>query len=182
MSRGNIQSTVRLEAKRQTELWIYSFADMYMILAVFFIAIAVIYAARAKHAVTTPAVPSAGRGLAALTAVVSIEFPSGSDTLGEKSIQDLQLLMPVMRSSKGMVDIEGYADGAPLGSGSDFSSNLHLSNARAVRVAEYLIKNGISARRVRTFSYGDGRQYRTGPDGIQTNRRVVLKVLPAEGG
>jgi len=181
--KSKIKATIRLEGKRQTELWIYSFADMYMILSVFFIAIAVVYAVKAKRPHTADSIPSAGRGPAAVNSVISVEFSSGSDRLTEKAEEDLRILLPVLKSSKGMIELEGYSDGRALQNpGGGFSSNLDLSNARAVRVGEWLMRNGVAARRLRTYSYGDSHLFKTGEGGIPTNRRVVLKMLPAEGG
>jgi outer membrane protein OmpA-like peptidoglycan-associated protein len=183
MKNKNQQSQVRLEAKRHTELWIYSLADMYMILTVFFIAIAAIYAARARNVSVSLTPPTAGRGPAAVTSLVSVEFETGSDQLSEKAIQDLQVLLPALRGSKGTIDIEGYADGKSLQtSKSKFSSNLDLSSSRAVRVAEWLIDKGVSARRVRVSSFGNSKLFKTGANGISTNRRVLLKLLPLEDG
>jgi len=183
MSTKKNNGQIRLEAKRHTELWIYSFADMYMILSVFFIAISVIYAAKAKNTVSNPTIPSAGRGPAAVTSMISLEFAVGSDELTEKATQNLKIILPVLKESKGAIEVEGYSDGKSIPSGKgEFSSNLALSNSRAVRVAEWLISHGVSARRLRTSSFGDSNLYRTGPGGIPTNRRVVLKVLPVEGG
>jgi outer membrane protein OmpA-like peptidoglycan-associated protein len=183
MSHQKNHAQIRLEAKRHTELWIYSFADMYMILSVFFIAISVIYAAKAKHSVVNSTIPTAGRGPAAVTSLLSIEFGLGTDELSEMAQKNLKLVLPALRESKGAIEIEGYADGKSMPrKKSKFSSNLALSNARAVRVAEWLIDQGVSARRVRTSAYGDSRLFQTGPHGIATNRRVVLKVLPVEGG
>jgi outer membrane protein OmpA-like peptidoglycan-associated protein len=169
MKNKNQQSQVRLEAKRHTELWIYSLADMYMILTVFFIAIAAIYAARARNVSVSLTPPTAGRGPAAVTSLVSVEFETGSDQLSEKAIQDLQVLLPALRGSKGTIDIEGYADGKS-------------SSSRAVRVAEWLIDKGVSARRVRVSSFGNSKLFKTGANGISTNRRVLLKLLPLEDG
>jgi outer membrane protein OmpA-like peptidoglycan-associated protein len=201
MKNADKRSQIRLESKRHTELWIYSFADMYMILAVFFIAIATLYAAKAKHASTMDITPSAGRGPAAVTSMVTVEFPNGSDSLNEKAENNLKLLLPTLVSSQGVIDVEGYADDEEVEKFADsedssvasshaedhdamagFSSNLDLSNSRAVRVAEWLMRNGVAPKRVRTYSYGDSHLFPTGQNGITTNRRVVLKMLPVEGG
>jgi outer membrane protein OmpA-like peptidoglycan-associated protein len=181
--KSNTKASIRIEGKRQTELWIYSFADMYMILSVFFISIAVVYALKAKHPKAAEVIPSAGRGPAAVNSLISVEFTSGSDRLTAKAEEDLRILLPVLKSSKGMIELEGYSDGRAVQKpGTGFTSNLDLSNARAVRVGEWLMRNGVVARRLRTYSYGDSYLFKTGEGGIPTNRRVVLKMLPADGG
>jgi outer membrane protein OmpA-like peptidoglycan-associated protein len=183
MIKKNNHSQIRLEAKRHTELWIYSFADMYMILSVFFIAVAVIFAAKAKNSSTSADIPSAGRGPTAVKTMIAIEFERGSNEITGKAEESLRTLLPALRSSKGAIELEGYADGKSVEMDSgEFSSTLDLSSARAVRVAEWLIENGVAARRLRTSSFGDSGLYETDDNGIRTNRRVVLKVLPVEGG
>lgn len=170
----------RLQAKRNVELWIYSFADMYMILSVFFIALSVIYAAKIKEQHAPVAIPSAGRGTASVVSELQLDFERGSAELGAETIENMTLLLPALKQVKGgFIDVEGYADGGALKKGSGFSSNMDLSNRRAVRVAEWLIRNGVSARHIRTFSYGDAHLWRASEVG--SNRRVVVKVAAAPG-
>ncbi len=177
MKKQHVHGKIKLETKRQQELWIYSFADMYMILSVFFISIAMIYAAKAKSASNQTA--SAGRGLASVESSLSLTFEPGSAAIAAESEESLSLLLPVIKASKALVDVEGYADGSGLRNKIEFSSNLDLSNARAVRVAEWLMKHGVPPRRLRTFSYGDGYQVRKTED-APTNRRVVVRLLASQ--
>lgn len=165
---------IKIQAKRNTELWIYSFADMYMILSVFFIALSVLYAAKAKEEIQNY-IPSAGRGPASVVTELQLNFPNGSAELSEPIIDEMRLVLPALRQVKnGFVEIEGYADRSPISSKSGFTSNLDLSTRRAVRVAEWLVKNGVPAHKIRTFSYGDGHQY--GLKEVETNRRVLIKL------
>jgi flagellar motor protein MotB len=174
MNKSRIKSESRIHAKRNVELWIYSFADMYMILSVFFIALSVIYAAKVKEK-HMQSLATAGRGLASVTSELQLEFANGSIDLDAKTIDDMSLLLPALKQVKeGFIEVEGYADDGPLKKSSPFSSNLDLSNRRAVRVAEWLIRNGVPARRVRTFSYGDAHLW--SKEQVPTNRRVLIKV------
>lgn len=172
------RSEIRLQSKRNVELWIYSFADMYMIMSVFFIALSVIYAAKIKEKhkpIIEEHVVSAGRGPASVVSDVQVRFEAASASLTPDAIQELKIFLPVLKSvKKGIVDIEGYADMAKLNPDSEFTSNLDLSTRRAVTVAEWLIKNGVSPAKVRTFAYGDSRIFSKSKVG--TNRRVVIKV------
>lgn len=183
MKTPQLTSKIKLEAKRQTELWIYSFADMYMILSVFFIALAVLYAAKVRQQKPErpPVVASAGRGPSAVTSSLAIYFPVGKDRILQDAESDLSVMLPVLQSSRGYIDIEGYADGSPLAEGSRFRSQLDLSNQRAVRVAEWLMKKGVDSSRIRTFSYGDSQIFKTDDEGTKSNRRVVIKISPMEG-
>jgi outer membrane protein OmpA-like peptidoglycan-associated protein len=176
MKKPNPQNKIRIHAKRNVELWIYSFADMYMILSVFFIALSVIYAAKVKQQVHSQQfIASAGRGPGSVLSELELEFDNGSADLSAKTLDEMTLLLPALKQVKdGFIEVEGYADNGGLKKSSAFSSNLDLSNRRAVRVAEWLIKNGVSARRVRTFSYGDAHTW--SKDVIASNRRVVIKV------
>jgi outer membrane protein OmpA-like peptidoglycan-associated protein len=178
---ASTRNKIRIQSKRNVELWIYSFADMYMILSVFFIALSVIYAAKVKEDHKNAQVASAGRGTASVSTELELEFSRGSAEIESSVAEDLALLLPAAKSlKKGFVEIEGYADSTPLKADSGFSSNLDLSNRRAVRVAEWLIKNGVAAGRIRTFSYGDGRTW--GPNEAPSNRRVVVKLASYGGG
>lgn len=174
------RNQIKLQSKRNVELWIYSFADMYLILAVFFIVISVVYANKVKAQHDTPpppvaALPTAGRGPATVKSDLHIEFAPSSTALSETARENLRLLLPAVKGMKtGVVEVEGYADGAPLGEGSGYSSNLDLSNQRAVKVAEWFINNGVPARNIRTFSYGDGHQWKKSQ--VSTNRRVLVKI------
>lgn len=183
MSRQKQQNLAKIQAKRNVELWIYSFADMYMILSVFFIAIAVVYAAKAKTvAPSEPQIPSMGRGPALAESVIAVDFNSGSAELTESTIESLNLMLPFLKGlKKGVIEIEGYADSTPLNRKSPFSSNLDLSNKRAVQVAEWLMNQGVSASRIRTFSYGGARTFRVDGKDVRTNRRVVIKVSGVGG-
>lgn len=180
MNSQESKNRVKIQAKRNVELWIYSFADMYMILSVFFIALSVIFAAKTKQEMKIVTAASANRGPAAVISDLSLEFETGSVELSEKSISEMQLMLPALKSVKnGFVEVEGYADNSPLRKSSPFSSNLDLSTRRAVRVSEWLIKNGVSARHLRTFSYGDAHLWTKTE--VPTNRRVIIK-LSAYGG
>lgn len=180
MTKTRQQNLIKLQSKRNVELWIYSFADMYMILSVFFIALAVLYAAQVKK--KSESVSTAGRGQSVITSSISVQFERGSAELTSSSIEELQLILPVMKNlKKGFVDIEGYSDSEPLAKDSPFSSNLDLSNRRAVKVSEWFIHQGVAAKRIRTFSYGDGHLFKVDGEKMPSNRRVLVKVA-SEGG
>lgn len=176
MSSTHQKNEIKIQSKRNVELWIYSFADMYMILSVFFIALSVIYAAKAKQKITEQQVPSAGRGPAAIESSISVSFPKGTADLSEETIENLNLFLPVLKSSpQAFVEVEGYADNAPLKKESEFTSNLDLSTKRAVRVSEWLMNHGVASQRLRTVSYGNSAVFKL-DENVSTNRRVVIKV------
>lgn len=175
--RAKDQTAIKLQSKRNVELWIYSFADMYMILSVFFIALSVIYAAKVKQSTTDNMLATAGRGPASVESMVALQFPGGSADLNENAIAELKLFLPVLKSApdSGSIVIEGYASSQETSKG--FTSHLDLSNRRAVSVAEWLAKNGVSMSNIQTFSFGDGKSRKkdTDPTGFD-HRRVVIKL------
>lgn len=176
MKSQRIRNEIKLQSKRNVELWIYSFADMYMILSVFFIALSVIFAAKmtAKHREELR-IATAGRGPSAVTSAAELTFESGKVEISEGSMKELELFLPAARAVPlAFIDVEGYADRARPGKDSGFSSNLDLSSQRGVKVAEWLIARGVPSARVRVFSYGDGHQWARSE--AESNRRVVVKL------
>lgn len=175
--KSKVQNAIKLQSKRTVELWIYSFADMYMILSVFFIALSVIYAAKVKQNSVENNTPSAGRGPASVESMISLQFPGGSSKLDESALAELNLFLPVLKSApkSGRIVIEGYSSNQESSKG--FSSRLDLSNKRAVTVAEWLSRNGIHMSNIQTFSFGDGkaRKKDSDPTGFD-QRRVVIKL------
>jgi outer membrane protein OmpA-like peptidoglycan-associated protein len=179
MSRTKNHREIKLQAKRNVELWIYSFADMYMILSVFFIAISVIYAQKIKekiNLVEKTQIATAGRGFASVTSDLQINFAEGTSQLTDDTKAELALFLPALKSLDGssFIEVEGYADSSRLKKSSTYSSNLDLSQKRAVTVSEWFVKNGVALSKIRTIAYGDGS---TWPQQIVgTNRRVVVKI------
>ncbi len=181
---------VRLEIKRSTELWLYSFADMYMIISVLFIATTALYARKVKEiskVVEKPthevklAAATAGRGPAAAALAIAIEFDPGSTELSTEAIEQLDTIMPLLSGIKsGVVDVEGYADSKGLPKDSEYSTNLELSSARAVKVAGWFLKKGVPESRVRTTGFGRAHKFATGEKGAMSDRRVVVKFYSME--
>lgn len=180
---------IRLEAKRAVELWIYSFADMYMILVFLFIAMSAVYLKRAEDAAkllkerpSGSNTLSAGRGPAVAHSTLSIEFKRGSSELSESAVENLGIMLPLVKNnSLVLLDIEGYADASPLLKTSPFTSNLDLSSKRAVSVAEWFLSRGLSPGRIRTYSYGNGQLF-SNNGGVKTDRRVLVKMYMKGGG
>lgn len=179
---------IKLEVKRSMELWLYSFADMYMIIAVLFIATTALYAkkskelsklAQAKPEMNTITV-SAGRGPATANVAIAIEFRPGSSEITSEAIEQLNLMYPLLSEVKsGVVDVEGYSDTRGLASESEYSSNLELSSERAVKVAQWFIDKGVPESRIRTTSFGRAHKFSTGEKGAMSDRRVVIKFYSA---
>jgi len=104
----------------------------------------------------------------------SIRFLHNSAKLTWKSRQRMELALPVLqRCSDLRLEIAGHTDVT----GTD-GLNSDISRARAERIYQYLLDNGIAARRLTVASYGDGRPAQANDTrfGRAMNRRVELVV------
>lgn len=188
---SQIKTQIKIASKRNVELWIYSFADMYMILSVFFITLSVLYAAKIKVQISHPPpkkqapsivhkIPSGGKGPTPIESLVHIHFPSGSYQLTEKSREELKLFLPVIHSAGyRTLFIEGHVKKEELDQDQNQRSPaayLELSQQRAVQVARWLLENGIQEDVIQTFSYGSGTSKGKGKEG------VFIKIAAPEEG
>lgn len=75
------------------------------------------------------------------------------------------------------IDVEGHTDS----SGTD-AYNQRLSEQRAASVADYLIDQGVPARNVTVYGYGEARPKSSNDtaEGRQLNRRVEIHIRAAE--
>jgi outer membrane protein OmpA-like peptidoglycan-associated protein len=75
-----------------------------------------------------------------------------------------------------IIDVEGHTDST----GTD-DYNQRLSEQRAGSVADYLIDQGVAARNVTVFGYGESRPKSSNDtaEGRQLNRRVEIHIRPA---
>ena len=105
-----------------------------------------------------------------------IGFGSGEVVLQEGFKSFLQKLIPALKRSDFPVNIVGHTDST----GSDKVNNVELSLDRALEIADYLIKNGLEARKVSVSGYGPYRPVFSNltEEGRQKNRRVQIVILP----
>jgi chemotaxis protein MotB len=107
-----------------------------------------------------------------------VTFASGDDALSEVGRGALARVAAILARLPNTVRIEGHTDAVPI-RGGRFSSNWHLSAARAQSVIRLLMENGVDARRMQVVGYGDVRP-RAGNDtaeGRAQNRRIEIKIL-----
>ncbi|WP_046371634.1 OmpA family protein [Flavihumibacter petaseus] len=105
----------------------------------------------------------------------NIFFETNSTALGDASVVELGKLIQLLKENSTLqIQINGHTDN--VGKAAD---NLKLSNGRAQAVVDYLIKNGIDAKRLRFQGFGA-----TVPvadnnteEGRSKNRRTELKVI-----
>lgn len=83
----------------------------------------------------------------------AIYFRSGSAELDQASLPLLKTVLDIVNRCPGLaIAVEGHTDSA----GGD-AFNQRLSEARAARVADYLVDNGVGPARVRSVGYGESR-------------------------
>ncbi len=111
-------------------------------------------------------------------------FESGKSAISKQSQVELERLYTLMSENTALViEIAGHTDNK----GSE-KINLKLSQDRANAVVAYLVKKGISAKRLVAKGYGpsqpvaDNKLPNGKPDvaGMQLNRRVEMKVLESK--
>jgi len=108
----------------------------------------------------------------------SVLFNSGNAVIATSSFAALDELAGYLSAcDAAMIDVEGHtdADGAE-------DLNLALSVARAEAVVEALMARGIAASRLYAIGYGEGMPIASNDTqaGKQANRRIVVKVRPAD--
>jgi chemotaxis protein MotB len=107
-----------------------------------------------------------------------VTFASGDDTLSPLGREALVKAGAVLSKLPNTVRVEGHTDAVPV-NGGRFSSNWHLSAARAQSVVRLLVEGGVDARRLQVVGFGDVRP-RAGndtPDGRARNRRIEITIL-----
>jgi chemotaxis protein MotB len=111
-------------------------------------------------------------------------FASGSAELKAASLATLDTLATVLRVLPNDIRVEGHTDDVPI-SNAEFPSNWHLSVARAVRTAYYLIsRNGLPPTQVSVAGYSEYRPLapNTTPANRSLNRRVDIVIVTSLAG
>lgn len=111
----------------------------------------------------------------AVVVLRNIFFASNEYTLQPASTTELDKLVALLKSNPTMeVELSGHTDNV----GSD-TDNQVLSENRAKAVVEYLVKQGIAAKRLKAKGYGESKPVDTNDTdaGRAQNRRTELKVI-----
>lgn len=103
-----------------------------------------------------------------------LSFETGSSDVTAASRSQIEALSAILKAYPATkVKIGGYTDNQ-----GDAQANLKLSDSRAKRVAEELVKSGVTADRIEAEGYGE--QHAVGdnatPEGRAKNRRTALSV------
>ena len=108
----------------------------------------------------------------------NVEFEFNKAVLTPKSMEILKPVLATMKENETLeIELSGHTDN--IGSK---QYNQKLSEARAKAVADYLIKNGIDPKRIKTVGYGFDKPIASNdtPEGRQRNRRTEMKILGIE--
>ncbi len=106
-------------------------------------------------------------------------FASGSADLKQASLVTLDTLAAVLRSLPNDLRVEGHTDNVPISTG-QFPSNWHLSVARALNVAYYVIqRHGLKQERVSVVGYSEFQPLapNTTTENRSRNRRVDIVIV-----
>lgn len=107
-----------------------------------------------------------------------VTFASGDDALSPAGRDALLKAGGILAKLPNTVRIEGHTDSVPM-HGARFSSNWHLSAARAQSVVRLLLESGVDARRMQVVGFADVRPRADNetPEGRAANRRIEIKIL-----
>ncbi|MFY0479500.1 OmpA/MotB family protein [Achromobacter marplatensis] len=102
-------------------------------------------------------------------------FPSGQATLSPAGLDVIKRLAAILTKNEYQVSVEGHSDPVPIQT-RQFASNWELSSSRATSVLRELVRDGVSAQRLRAVGYAETRPIESNdtPAGRAANRRVEL--------
>ena len=103
----------------------------------------------------------------------TVQFETASAVLTPVGVAALNKVLPVIKSSKAAIEIDGHTD-----SQGDAAKNLALSQARAQTVQRYLVAHGVAATRLTAKGFGETKPIASNATdaGRQKNRRIDLRV------
>ncbi|WP_020533330.1 PorP/SprF family type IX secretion system membrane protein [Flexithrix dorotheae] len=108
--------------------------------------------------------------------VEQINFAPGSVDVNKNSNEALDKIVHLLEKNKSMkIEVSGHTDNI-----GDDKFNKLLSEQRAKSVVNYLIKKGISPKRLKAVGYGESKPIVSNDDeenGRQLNRRIEIRVL-----
>jgi chemotaxis protein MotB len=122
------------------------------------------------------------RGLV-ITLPTDAYFAPGSTALNPRAVRRIDRLSEFLRDSRHFIRVEGFTDDQEQGP-PPYSDPWALSIARADRVLERLVHNGVEARRLSLVGYGPLRPRASNLSrlGRERNRRVEIVILNRPAG
>lgn len=114
--------------------------------------------------------------LGASVVLNNLFFDFDSDHLDDRSKTELLQVVEFLRQHTSMrIEISGHTDDVGAG-----SYNHELSQKRAMRVVEFLTRQGVPSARLRAVGYGASRPLVPNTTAVQRaqNRRIEMRILP----
>jgi outer membrane protein OmpA-like peptidoglycan-associated protein len=102
-------------------------------------------------------------------------FPNDSAELSPRAESIIaSVAEDARRHAKARIEVEGFTD-----TSGTHDYNMKLSQARAEKVADVLVRHGVSPERIRARGYGETRLAVKTANGVKEprNRRVVIRML-----
>jgi outer membrane protein OmpA-like peptidoglycan-associated protein len=109
-----------------------------------------------------------------LKALRGIQFESGKSVIKSTSFVILNRIAQVIKDNPTfLIEIKGHTDNV-----GDPGNNMALSKNRATAVRDYLVKKGVSERKITANGFGDTKPVATNktPAGRRLNRRVEFSI------
>jgi chemotaxis protein MotB len=110
-------------------------------------------------------------------------FPSGQATLSPAGLEVIKRLAAILTKNEYQVSVEGHSDPVPIQT-RQFASNWELSSSRATSVLRELVRDGVSAQRLRAVGYAETRPIESNDTqaGRAANRRVelIMDIAPKQ--
>jgi chemotaxis protein MotB len=110
-----------------------------------------------------------------------ILFKSGKADLSKKGQETLAQVATVLATIEDReFQVAGHTDNVPIGKESEFSTNWHLSTARAVEVVLFLVDQGVSPKNLSASGYSEFQPAAPNKtkEGKQKNRRIEITLMP----
>ncbi|CUS97153.1 chemotaxis protein MotB [Candidatus Kryptobacter tengchongensis] len=110
-------------------------------------------------------------------------FESGSAELKPEAMSVLDTLAEILKFLPNKIRIEGHTDNRPIRS-AKFPSNWHLSVARALNTAYYLMNKGVNPEKISIVGYAEYRPIapNDSEENRAKNRRVDIVVISTQSG
>ncbi|WZB71701.1 OmpA family protein [Achromobacter xylosoxidans] len=97
-------------------------------------------------------------------------FASGQATLSPAGLDVIKRLAAILNKNEYQVSVEGHSDTVPIQT-RQFASNWELSSSRATSVLRELVRDGVSAYRLRAVGYAETRP-------IESNETLLPRRQP----
>lgn len=108
----------------------------------------------------------------------NVQFEFAKAVLTQESLKILEPVLNTMKANESLeIELSGHTDSV-----GNKNYNQKLSEDRAKAVGDYLVKNGIDTKRIKTVGYGFDKPIASNstPEGRTKNRRTELKILGIE--